>query len=69
MDYELFIKTKLERNRIVDLLYELADDVLGVEVKFKKNATWSCQEKCSLKTPSYRNPVTKQLVNTSSDDK
>ncbi|MDC0763051.1 hypothetical protein [Brevibacillus sp. AG] len=36
MDYELFINTKLERNSIGDLLYELAGDVLGEEVKFKK---------------------------------
>ncbi|MNP60641.1 hypothetical protein D3C76_1557410 [compost metagenome] len=36
MDYELFIDTKLERINIGDLLYEVASDVIGEKVKFKK---------------------------------
>ncbi|UKK97155.1 hypothetical protein [Brevibacillus brevis] len=36
MDYELFINTNLERKSIGDLLYKVASEVIGEEVKFKK---------------------------------
>ncbi|MNI16828.1 hypothetical protein D3C73_701740 [compost metagenome] len=35
---------------------------VDVVVDMDIDIDWSCQKKCSLKTPSYRNPVTKLLV-------
>ncbi|MEK4120264.1 group II intron reverse transcriptase/maturase [Paenibacillus sp. FSL W8-0919] len=52
-----------------DLLWERHGGKLGELTRYAddlviicKTKKWSCQKKCSLKTPSYRNPVTKLLA-------